>query len=71
MWCLILRDHQPKGLYRGATSSFVGVSIESAVLFGAYTQIKASLQVLNTVQLIEYEKLSKYAYICCGHDVVR
>lgn len=34
----------PKGLYKGATSSFVGVSIESAVLFGAYSQIKATLQ---------------------------
>lgn len=36
---------QPKGLYRGATSSFVGVSLESSVLFGAYSQIKARLQV--------------------------
>ncbi|KAG0612914.1 hypothetical protein M758_6G062100 [Ceratodon purpureus] len=40
----ILKTEGPKGLYRGATSSFVGVSIESAVLFGAYSQIKANLQ---------------------------
>uniref|UniRef100_A0A6N2KGR7 Mitochondrial carrier protein n=1 Tax=Salix viminalis TaxID=40686 RepID=A0A6N2KGR7_SALVM len=33
-----------KGLYRGATSSFVGVAFESSLLFGIYSQTKQSLQ---------------------------
>eukprot|EP00897_Mesotaenium_endlicherianum_P003573 jgi/Mesen1/3243/ME000187S02400 len=33
-----------RGLYKGATSSFIGVAIESSVLFGAYSQIKTALQ---------------------------
>ncbi|KAL5715437.1 Mitochondrial arginine transporter bac1 [Ranunculus cassubicifolius] len=33
-----------KGLYRGATSSFVGVAFESSLLFGIYSQAKQSLQ---------------------------
>jgi hypothetical protein len=36
---------QVKGLYKGATSAFVGVALESSVLFGAYSQAKAALQV--------------------------
>jgi hypothetical protein len=35
---------QVKGLYKGATSAFVGVALESSVLFGAYSQAKAALQ---------------------------
>ncbi|GBG62986.1 hypothetical protein CBR_g34686 [Chara braunii] len=39
-----LRSEGIRGLYRGATSSFVGVSIESSVLFGVYSQMKMALQ---------------------------
>ncbi|CAN6553089.1 unnamed protein product [Malus baccata var. baccata] len=40
----ILRTEGIKGLYRGATSSFVGVAFESSLLFGMYSQMKQSLQ---------------------------
>ncbi|CAL5351437.1 unnamed protein product [Camellia sinensis] len=33
-----------KGLYRGATSSFLGVAFESSLLFGIYSQIKQPLE---------------------------
>ncbi|MCO5597390.1 hypothetical protein L7F22_051466, partial [Adiantum nelumboides] len=33
-----------KGFYKGASSSFVGVALESSVLFGAYSQMRSSLQ---------------------------
>lgn len=36
---------QVRGLYRGATSSFIGVSFESSLLFGIYSRTKQSLQV--------------------------
>ncbi|XP_050371299.1 mitochondrial arginine transporter BAC1 isoform X1 [Argentina anserina] len=40
----ILKTEGIKGLYRGATSSFVGVAFESSLLFGMYSQMKQSLQ---------------------------
>ncbi|PRQ28981.1 putative mitochondrial carrier domain-containing protein [Rosa chinensis] len=40
----ILRTEGIKGLYRGATSSFMGVAFESSLLFGMYSQMKQSLQ---------------------------
>ncbi|CAI7839036.1 unnamed protein product, partial [Closterium sp. NIES-54] len=40
----ILRTEGIPGLYRGATSSFIGVAVESSLLFGSYTQIKTALQ---------------------------
>ncbi|KAG2687639.1 hypothetical protein I3843_09G062100 [Carya illinoinensis] len=40
----ILKTEGIKGLYRGATSSFVGVAFESSLLFGIYSQTKQSLQ---------------------------
>ncbi|XP_065877654.1 mitochondrial arginine transporter BAC1 isoform X1 [Euphorbia lathyris] len=40
----ILQTEGVKGLYRGATSSFVGVAFESSILFGVYSQTKQSLQ---------------------------
>lgn len=40
----ILKTEGIKGLYRGATSSFVGMAFESSLLFGMYSQIKQSLQ---------------------------
>ncbi|CAK9269958.1 unnamed protein product [Sphagnum jensenii] len=40
----ILKAEGVKGLYKGATSAFVGVALESSVLFGAYSQAKAALQ---------------------------
>lgn len=40
----ILRTEGVRGLYKGATSSFVGVALESSLLFGAYTQVKVGLQ---------------------------
>lgn len=39
------RFWQVRGLYRGATSSFIGVSFESSLLFGIYSRTKQSLQV--------------------------
>ncbi|MCO5558799.1 hypothetical protein L7F22_012386 [Adiantum nelumboides] len=35
-----------KGFYKGASSSFVGVALESSVLFGAYSQMRSALQAL-------------------------
>ncbi|RYR18570.1 hypothetical protein Ahy_B03g063198 isoform D [Arachis hypogaea] len=35
---------QIKGLYRGATSSFLGMAFESSLLFGIYSQTKLALQ---------------------------
>eukprot|EP00850_Spirogloea_muscicola_P012955 SM000086S23007 [mRNA] locus=s86:291:4012:+ [translate_table: standard] len=40
----ILRTEGVPGLYKGATASFIGVALESALLFGAYTQVKTALQ---------------------------
>ncbi|PON61386.1 Mitochondrial substrate/solute carrier [Trema orientale] len=40
----ILRTEGIRGLYRGATSSFVGVSFESSLVFGIYSQTKQLLQ---------------------------
>ncbi|XP_062089775.1 mitochondrial arginine transporter BAC1-like [Humulus lupulus] len=40
----ILRTEGIKGLYRGATSSFVGMYFESSLIFGIYSQTKQFLQ---------------------------
>ncbi|KAL5576712.1 hypothetical protein UlMin_018411 [Ulmus minor] len=40
----ILRTEGIRGLYRGATSSFVGVSFESSLIFGIYSQTKQKFQ---------------------------
>ncbi|CAL5408824.1 unnamed protein product [Camellia sinensis] len=40
----VLQTEGVKGLYRGATSSFLGVAFESSLLFGIYSQIKQSLE---------------------------
>lgn len=40
----ILKNEGARGLYRGATSSFVGMAFESSLLFGMYSQMKLSLQ---------------------------
>ncbi|XP_059435794.1 mitochondrial arginine transporter BAC1 isoform X1 [Corylus avellana] len=40
----ILKTEGIRGLYRGATSSFVGMAFESSLLFGIYSQTKQSLQ---------------------------
>ncbi|KAM7500774.1 hypothetical protein LguiA_025188 [Lonicera macranthoides] len=40
----VLKTEGVRGLYRGATSSFVGVAFESSLLFGIYSQAKQSLQ---------------------------
>ncbi|KAH7838713.1 hypothetical protein Vadar_030235 [Vaccinium darrowii] len=40
----ILKTEGVKGLYRGATSSFLGVAFESSLLFGIYSQTKQSLE---------------------------
>uniref|UniRef100_A0A7C9DZT9 Mitochondrial carrier protein n=2 Tax=Opuntia streptacantha TaxID=393608 RepID=A0A7C9DZT9_OPUST len=40
----ILRNEGVRGLYRGASSSFVGMGFESSLLFGIYSQTKHSLQ---------------------------
>ncbi|GAV86397.1 Mito_carr domain-containing protein [Cephalotus follicularis] len=40
----ILKTEGVKGLYRGATSSFVGMAFESSLVFGIYSQTKQKLQ---------------------------
>lgn len=40
----VLATEGVKGLYKGATSSFVGVAFESSILFGLYSQTKQLLQ---------------------------
>ncbi|CAN6457375.1 unnamed protein product [Victoria cruziana] len=35
---------QLPGLYKGATSSFIGIAVESSILFGVYSQTKTTLQ---------------------------
>lgn len=40
----ILKREGVKGLYKGATSSFVGMAFESSLLFGVYSQMKQALQ---------------------------
>ncbi|BBM99533.1 hypothetical protein MPTK1_1g21910 [Marchantia polymorpha subsp. ruderalis] len=40
----IVRGEGARGLYRGATPSFVGMSLESALLFGIYTQLRSTFQ---------------------------
>ncbi|XP_077243702.1 mitochondrial substrate carrier family protein isoform X2 [Tasmannia lanceolata] len=40
----ILSNEGVKGLYRGASSSFIGMAFESSLLFGIYSQMKQSLQ---------------------------
>lgn len=49
--CSIL---QVRGLYKGASSSFVGMAFESSLLFGIYSQVKQKLQVINCSQHIHY-----------------
>ncbi|KAF5941754.1 hypothetical protein HYC85_019396 [Camellia sinensis] len=39
-------DSYVKGLYRDATSSFLGAAFESSIIFGIYSQIKQSLESL-------------------------
>ncbi|KMT04626.1 hypothetical protein BVRB_8g182800 isoform A [Beta vulgaris subsp. vulgaris] len=41
----ILQNEGVRGLYRGATSSFIGMGFESSLFFGIYSQTKHSLQV--------------------------
>ncbi|KAK6797481.1 hypothetical protein RDI58_005183 [Solanum bulbocastanum] len=40
----ILQTEEVKGLYRGATSSFIGMAFESSLSFGIYSQTKRFLQ---------------------------
>lgn len=40
----ILKTEGVKGLYRGATSSFIGMAFESSLIFGIYSQSKKALQ---------------------------
>ncbi|XP_068657291.1 mitochondrial arginine transporter BAC1 isoform X1 [Aristolochia californica] len=40
----ILSSEGVRGLYRGATSSFVGMAFESSLFFGMYSQLKKTLQ---------------------------
>ncbi|KAK1422367.1 hypothetical protein QVD17_25443 [Tagetes erecta] len=40
----ILKTEGVRGLYRGATPSFVGMAIESSLVFGIYSQTKQALQ---------------------------
>jgi hypothetical protein len=38
---------QIRGLYKGASSSFIGIAVESSLFFGTYSQAKQLLQVLK------------------------
>lgn len=40
----IVKSEGVKGLYRGATSSFLGMAFESSLLFGIYSRTKQKLQ---------------------------
>ncbi|XP_057462143.1 mitochondrial arginine transporter BAC1 isoform X1 [Actinidia eriantha] len=40
----ILKTEGVKGLYRGATSSFVGMAVEGSLIFGIYSQTKQLLE---------------------------
>ncbi|KAL0916879.1 hypothetical protein M5K25_014429 [Dendrobium thyrsiflorum] len=40
----IISTEGVKGLYRGATSSFIGIALESSLFFGIYSQTKQLLQ---------------------------
>ncbi|XP_024984595.1 mitochondrial arginine transporter BAC1 [Cynara cardunculus var. scolymus] len=40
----ILKTEGVRGLYRGATPSFLGMAFESSILFGIYSQTKQALQ---------------------------
>ncbi|KAJ9566470.1 hypothetical protein OSB04_002436 [Centaurea solstitialis] len=40
----ILKTEGVRGLYRGATPSFLGMAVESSILFGIYSQTKQALQ---------------------------
>ncbi|KAF7803428.1 mitochondrial arginine transporter BAC1 [Senna tora] len=40
----ILKTEGVRGLYRGATSSFIGMAFESSLLFGIYSRTKVALQ---------------------------
>ncbi|GMP74618.1 hypothetical protein CsSME_00031992 [Camellia sinensis var. sinensis] len=51
----VLQTEGVKGLYRGATSSFLGVAFESSLLFGIYSQIKQSLEVCLKANLFAVE----------------
>lgn len=42
---MILSIFLVKSLYKGATSSFVGMAFESSLIFGVYSQMKQALQV--------------------------
>ncbi|CAM6087347.1 unnamed protein product [Calypogeia fissa] len=44
----LLKAEGIKGLYRGATPSFIGVSVESSLLFGSYSQLKTFLEAGDT-----------------------
>ncbi|KAK4345078.1 hypothetical protein RND71_035254 [Anisodus tanguticus] len=46
----ILKTEGVKGLYRGATSSFIGMAFESSLVFGIYSQTKLLLQCRMQVQ---------------------
>ncbi|KAH9797044.1 mitochondrial arginine transporter BAC1 [Citrus sinensis] len=46
----ILRTEGVRGLYRGATPSFLGMAFESSLLFGIYSQTKQLLQCRMQVQ---------------------
>jgi hypothetical protein len=38
---------QIRGLYKGASSSFIGIAVESSLFFGTYSQAKQLLQVFK------------------------
>ncbi|KAL3596434.1 hypothetical protein D5086_008071 [Populus alba] len=49
----ILQTEGVKGLYRGASSSFVGMAFESSLPFGLYSQTKQSLQHYGETEFLQ------------------
>lgn len=54
---------QVRGLYRGATPSFLGMAFESSLLFGIYSQTKQLLQVCTICLLFELS-------VCCFYSAL-
>eukprot|EP00261_Vitis_vinifera_P036938 XP_019078181.1 PREDICTED: mitochondrial arginine transporter BAC1 isoform X2 [Vitis vinifera] len=46
----IVKSEGVKGLYRGATSSFLGMAFESSLLFGIYSRTKQKMQCRMQIQ---------------------
>ncbi|KAL2649819.1 hypothetical protein R1flu_017947 [Riccia fluitans] len=67
-----------RGLYRGATPSFVGMSLESSLLFGVYTQLRTTFQagdenspLLSTVLPAGFLAGASVSTVLCPTELVK